>query len=60
MSVTTRKMPAFYQDGRRHVNQRAAKLIRQHAGEIRKYKDLPLELNSPWPTTWQTTARPGN
>ena len=43
MSVPTRKMPAFCQDGRRHVNRRAAKLIRQHAGEIRKYEDLPQE-----------------
>jgi hypothetical protein len=43
MSVPTRKMPAFRRDGRRHVNRRAAKLIRQHAGEVRKYEDLPQE-----------------
>jgi hypothetical protein len=43
MSVSTRKLPAFCEDGKQHVNRRAAKLIRQHRGEVRKYKDLPQE-----------------
>ena len=41
--VPTSRMPSHREEGRKIVNLRATKLIREHGGKIYKFRDLPRE-----------------